>query len=856
MKKFHTLIVRCVILIVMAIAAYTLPSHAATTWYVSPNGTDLANGTSWDTAWQTLHYAAANTADSDLVWVSNGTYSVTSEISITNAITIRGYAGASNTIVNRSGASTNRIFNISYPGAVLDGLTITDGQATGVAPGNYGSGVYMTADATIQNCSIASNSPIDDSFVLGGGVYMTAGTISNCWIAYNGDSLGSNQDHVRYGGGVYMTGGLVVDCVFEDNQAYQSGGGVYLTGGTVNRCEFFGNHGDNRAYDGGGTYCYGAGAVVRNCLMYNNIYRRGAGAYVRVGTMENCTVVGNTATEHSGGVYAADGVTVRNCIIIDNTSTPATVNIDLLKGTYVHCLTEPLASGTGNINGDPQFVDVASRNYRLLPGSDAIDAGTNEAWMATATDLDGNNRVSGSAPDIGAYEYSVGALACSFSADVTAGFDPLDLTFTATVDGTNTTTLTYYWDIDGDGINDIIGAVHSTVITQLVSGTYSPSLTVSNGVGEASSLTKTDYVKVGPATIYVALGSGNTFPYANWTSAAASIQDAVDTGVNGSIVLISNGTYNLTSEVTINDGITVSGKTGDATDVTVSQGGYNNRCFYTTHANAVVENMTLTKHALQGGGVWTSYGGTVRNCIIHGAKHDHVGGGVHMVGGGTIQDCIISNNVSRRYGGAYTANAYNSYPMLIERCVIVGNHGATYDASTTVGGANIQPNATLRNCLVINNLSKGQSGGVYVTGGTVENCTIASNSTYSAVATAVGGMLAVGTCTTRNNIIVDNNNTTLSSGVNWYRTGGTIEYSCTTPDASAYGSGNITGNPTFVDADNYELIIGSPCIDAGNVQAWMTDATDLDGNPRIKGLTVDMGAYEYQPLQGTLIIFQ
>src|SRR5438132_14186662 len=43
---------------------------------------------------------------------------------------------------------------------------------------------------------------------------------------------------------------------------------------------------------------------------------------------------------------------------------------------------------------------------------------------------------------------------------------------------------------------------------------------------------------------------------------------------------------------------------------------------------------------------------------------------------------------------------------------------------------------------------------------------------------------------------------------------------------------------------NYHLASSSPCIGAGIVQPWMTGAQDLDGNPRVTGASVDMGAYE------------
>ena len=60
-------------------------------------------------------------------------------------------------------------------------------------------------------------------------------------------------------------------------------------------------------------------------------------------------------------------------------------------------------------------------------------------------------------------------------------------------------------------------------------------------------------------------------------------------------------------------------------------------------------------------------------------------------------------------------------------------------------------------------------------------------------------------------------------------------------------TGNISADPMFVDPANgdYHLLGGSPCIDVGSNSAPELPDSDKDGNLRVVGVRVDMGAYEY-----------
>lgn len=210
-------------------------------------------------------------------------------------------------------------------------------------------------------------------------------------------------------------------------------------------------------------------------------------------------------------------------------------------------------------------------------------------------------------------------------------------------------------------------------------------------------------------THYVSLDGGHTPPFTNdWPSAATNIQDAVNAAEAADTVLISNGTYNLTGQVSIASAMIIQGFGGR--EATFINGGGAGRCFYLTN------------------------GGTFDGLTISNGYTSGNGGGIYFAlftGTGAVYNCTFTNNVAGTYGGGL----YISKDGLVTNCDFVGNVATGTAASTGGGGGvGIQSLGTISNCNFIGNIASntdGDGGGGVLsrsaTGGMVYNCIFYSN---------------------------------------------------------------------------------------------------------------------------------
>lgn len=246
-------------------------------------------------------------------------------------------------------------------------------------------------------------------------------------------------------------------------------------------------------------------------------------------------------------------------------------------------------------------------------------------------------------------------------------------------------------------------------------------------------------------------------------------------------------------------------------------------------------NSRLIGNSASGGG--GSFYTVLVDCFLGTNTATGSGGGANF---GSLSNCILAANSAQNGGGMYnskltnctlTANSASSLggganSGILVNCVITGNK-----ATLAGGGAY---NGILNNCLVVSNTAANGAGS---SGSGLNSCTITANAASSSGGGVTSGSLI--------NCIVYYN--TAPSGSN-YASSSSFNSSCTMPLPGS-SSGCFTNAPRFVDrtAGNFHLQPTSPCIDVGN-NSYVKGPTDLDGNPRVSGGLIDVGAYEFQSL--------
>lgn len=370
-------------------------------------------------------------------------------------------------------------------------------------------------------------------------------------------------------------------------------------------------------------------------------------------------------------------------------------------------------------------------------------------------------------------------------------------------------------------------------------------------------------------------GDGTSWANAAGTASIQTIIDEVASATNQGTVYFAAGTYLISAQIQLKNNVQLmGGYAADGSGVrdllkneTILDGQFNKRILYTGDQSPAVAFDKITKvdgFILQRGS--SSYGSAAAISV-----------------GTVLENCIIRNNNGSNYGAA----------------IFIKRH---FTLSSPTIGWNM--GAALVNCVIVNNSSSGYAAGVFINQDShtsIVNCVIANNKSTDATNGVGGVWLGTNIRYSRiSNNIFSNNFSPVSGRNNFYYSGtdlaGTFNnyFSDTTlpntsittsngnksaTDVSSPGFASPTSfqgynaaKMTEIAAADWRLTSGSGLIGLGSTasgsadiaypyvsprfanaaRAFTTVLTDVMGSDRVINTTLEMGAYEYNPITTTV----
>jgi len=746
-----------------------------------------------------------------------------------------------------------------------------DGDIVEIQPGTYMGQGNRDIDFKGKAVTVRSTDPYDFAVV--------TSTIIDCqgkeYDPHRGFYFHSGEDERAVLTGVVITNG------YASGQSPESCGGAIFCNGsspTITNCIILGN---SASYRGGGICCYSGGMKIANCVLTENFAQYGGGAIYNRGntSITSCSIYGNSLSSngHGGGVlsYTHSGdepIRVRNSILWGNTDHRGSQQFAQIDASYAevnYCCVQELdgsLGGEGNIGLDPSF---APGGYHLSGDSPCIDAGDPLPNYVNPYDIDGDRRVMGGRVDIGPDEFDaeasvIGVRPNRFDFQTpAAGVNPQPQNLS--IENRGLIALNWRIELDcswlnvsvssGQSMDEVNELAVSVNTSGLEVGTYHGTI---RAIDEAAS----NSPKVIPVTLVVT----DNDALLNVPSEYDTIQSAINLATDGETVVVAEGVYTGDGNRDIDffgKAITVRSTDPNDPDVVAATVIDCQAARYEHHRAFDFRNYESAASVLNG------------LTIINGNAEK--GGAVYCFRSSPkIANCVLSANRASEEGGAFYCDLSN--PRIIN-CRITANV-----ADSDGGGMYCsQSNPILSGCEFVGNTAlNDDGGGIYCYGSSpiLSNCTITANSAWHQ-----GGGIScdnesaprIGSCIIWANRFLRHSR--VDSAAQIY--GGTPEvtFSCihdgrpenpTTPFGGA-ANGNTGMDPLFVhdpndggdgwgddrgtadidegandDFGDMHLQQDSPCIEAGFPALHVSgDSVDMDGEPRIMGRRVDIGADEF-----------
>ena len=707
MKHFT---VKLLITLLALMICFSLWSNAKTIYVNQAPPTNNNDGKYWISAYKSLQSALDAAVSGDQIWVAKGTYYPSSAYSLPSTSSryyhfemkagvaiYGGFAGNETALDQRTvfglgetnetilsgdigtlGDNSDNCYHVIYNpnglpnSAMLDGFTISGGNADGSNPHNLGGGMYNYSSSPIlSNITFTSNKAKN-----GGGMANYSSSPKLTHVKFI-----SNQ--ASFGGGMCNTNSspTITNALFISNTASTYGGGIYF---------------------------YGSSSPVLNnvtlTLNKASSYGGGINSYNSTPTLNNCIIWGNTAVDFGNQIYIDYGSVTLNHSCYSN------VGYDVFKNGGT------LTATNNNITSNPQFVDAGNGNYQLSKGSPCIDAGNN-SYNSEAYDIrgkgflrktSGTNHIQTGTIDMGAYEYIANTT----------------IYVNASATGSNNGTS---WTNAYKSLQSALEVAMAGDQIWVAKGTYKPSS--ANGLGTVTRLYH--FRMVEGVAIYGGFAGTETSISQRTSFGYTETNETVLSGDIDNDGTLTNNCYHVIynpcslSKTAIIDGFTITG--GNANDMTGGHAWGGGMANY-SNGSPTVNNVTfISNYGNNGGGMFNYIysSPTLNNVSFIGNSSKH-GGGMYnwnnscpvltnvkfisntSLGEGgaistfynsalTITNGLIVSNSAVRGGGI---DCQSSSPLALTNVTIAANT-ATDDA----GGVCCNSSATFNNCILWGNTS-------------------------------------------------------------------------------------------------------------------------------------------------------
>ena len=340
--------------------------------YVSPDGDDTSDGTSWQQATSLSHaLALADTyVGNATLWLKEGTYHITSPIHPDKLEIYGGFEGSESTPDERKitihqtiidgGGTICPFRNSNLDGTVttvLDGLIVQNGINQAGANGNgNGGGAILTNGAIVRNCIFRNNRTQNGKN--GAAIHCHLGQVSIENSLFVNNTSSGNGGAIQVGGGTTAT---IINCTLCNNLATGPGGAFGL-----------GTNGSN--------------LNVYNSIAWHNTGKNSFSSYGQNADVNGGgTVVSISSAIESSSTKFTDG-NDEGHIFLSQENTPMFVNIP-------------------SVDGYTSLSEIEEACYELQEESPCIDAGNDNFAAISSFDLAGKKRVFGTHVDIGAFEF-------------------------------------------------------------------------------------------------------------------------------------------------------------------------------------------------------------------------------------------------------------------------------------------------------------------------------------------------------------------------------------------------------------------------------------------------------------------